>query len=230
MGTSHHTAAVRGLGVSADAKPRVGPLACSDGLLDSAHDQVGARFGGRIAMAHSGGSEHFETVIVGGGQAGLAVGYYLAQAGRSVVILETNDRIGDSWRRRWDSLRVSLPPGMTVCRDGRFRPRDGRIRRRTRWRTTWSPTPPGSSFRSAPAFASTVCPARTACTWSGQARPDSTRHNVVVAIGGYHVPRIPAFASELDPGITQFHSTEYRNPIAAASWWRAGGRRRQLRR
>lgn len=51
----------------------------------------------------------FQTVVVGGGQAGLSVGYHLAQRGRPFVILDANERIGDSWRKRWDSLRVFTP-------------------------------------------------------------------------------------------------------------------------
>ena len=46
--------------------------------------------------------ERYETVIVGGGQAGLSVGYHLKREGRSFVILDASDRIGDSWRARWD--------------------------------------------------------------------------------------------------------------------------------
>src|SRR5262249_38391724 len=59
-----------------------------------------------------------ETVVVGGGQAGLATGYHLARRGRSFVILDAHDRIGDAWRLRWDSLRLFTParrdglPGM----------------------------------------------------------------------------------------------------------------------
>ena len=54
-------------------------------------------------------TEHTETVIVGGGQAGLAVGYHLTKRGHSCVILDANDRIGDSWRKRWPSLRLYSP-------------------------------------------------------------------------------------------------------------------------
>jgi putative flavoprotein involved in K+ transport len=59
------------------------------------------------------GSERFETVIetviIGGGQAGLSVGYHLARRGLPFVILDANERIGDSWRKRWDSLRLFTP-------------------------------------------------------------------------------------------------------------------------
>ena len=57
-------------------------------------------------------------MIVGGGQAGLATGYHLAKRGRSFVILDASERIGDPWRKRWDSLRLYSPaaydglPGM----------------------------------------------------------------------------------------------------------------------
>src|ERR671931_2332120 len=54
--------------------------------------------------------EHFETIVVGGGQAGLSLGYYLKRLGRPFVILDANERIGGSWRTRtWDSLRLFTP-------------------------------------------------------------------------------------------------------------------------
>jgi glycine/D-amino acid oxidase-like deaminating enzyme len=64
--------------------------------------------------------QRFDTVVVGGGQAGLAAGYYLAQQGRDFVILDAHKRIGTSWRERWDSLRLFTPawisslPGMPL--------------------------------------------------------------------------------------------------------------------
>src|SRR5919198_1815104 len=58
--------------------------------------------------------ERYETLIVGGGQAGLSVGYHLAKHGRAFVILDACERIGDSWRKRWDSLRLYSP----AFRDG----------------------------------------------------------------------------------------------------------------
>src|SRR5438067_12515893 len=54
--------------------------------------------------------EAFDTIVIGGGQAGLAVGYYLKKQGRPFVILDANDRIGGSWRTRtWTSLRLFTP-------------------------------------------------------------------------------------------------------------------------
>ena len=49
---------------------------------------------------------HYDTIAIGGGQAGLPTGYYLKQHGRDFVVLDANERIGDAWRKRWDSLRL----------------------------------------------------------------------------------------------------------------------------
>ena len=60
----------------------------------------------------------FDTIVIGGGQAGLSVGYFLARHGRPFVILDAGERIGDAWRARWDSMRLFTParrdglPGM----------------------------------------------------------------------------------------------------------------------
>jgi putative flavoprotein involved in K+ transport len=53
--------------------------------------------------------ERVDVVVVGAGQAGLSVGYWLKRLGLSFVILESEPRIGDSWRNRWDSLRLFTP-------------------------------------------------------------------------------------------------------------------------
>jgi putative flavoprotein involved in K+ transport len=59
--------------------------------------------------AVSGGVEHFGTVAIGAGQTGLAVGYHLARRGQAYVILDENQRVGNGWRRRYDSLRLYTP-------------------------------------------------------------------------------------------------------------------------
>ena len=53
--------------------------------------------------------EDVQTVVIGAGQAGLSVGYFLARRGLPSVILDANERVGDAWRNRWDSLRLFTP-------------------------------------------------------------------------------------------------------------------------
>ena len=70
-------------------------------------------------------SERVQTLVLGGGQAGLAVGYHLARRNLPFLILDANQQVGDSWRSRWDSLRLFTParynalPGMAFPGPGR---------------------------------------------------------------------------------------------------------------
>src|SRR5688572_20624323 len=65
-------------------------------------------------------TERVETVVIGGGQAGLATGYHLAKQGRPFVILDANERVGDAWRNRWDSLRLFTPAKFSGLEGWRF--------------------------------------------------------------------------------------------------------------
>ena len=79
-------------------------------------------------MAH----EDVETLIIGAGQAGLATGYHLARAGREFLIVDAEERVGDGWRRQWDTLRLYSParydglPGMPFPAPAMVLPREGR--------------------------------------------------------------------------------------------------------
>ena len=64
----------------------------------------------------------FDTIVIGGGQAGLAAGYYLRRARRQFLILDANQRSGDAWRQRWDSL---LPSACPLGEDERHQLRAG---------------------------------------------------------------------------------------------------------
>src|SRR5436309_15600292 len=66
-------------------------------------------------------TERVETLVIGGGQAGLALGYHLAKRGRPFLILDANERIGDSWRARWDSLVLFTPARYDGLPGWRFR-------------------------------------------------------------------------------------------------------------
>jgi putative flavoprotein involved in K+ transport len=152
------------------------------------------------------------TVVIGGSQAGLAVGYYLKQRDLPFVIVDENDRIGDAWRKRWDSLRLFTParysglPGM---------PCPG---------PPWAYPTKDESADYLEAYAREFdLPVRTGVrvdklskagdrfevSW-GEHRLSA--ENVVVATGAFHNPRVPSFARDLDKSIIQLHSKEYRNP------------------
>jgi putative flavoprotein involved in K+ transport len=163
-------------------------------------------------MDGASGAEHIETVIIGGGQAGLSVGYHLARRGRRFVILDANQRIGDPWRTRWDSLRL-----FTAARyDGL---------------PGWPFPAPAWSFPTKDEVADYLeayaarfeLPVRTGVrvdrlsregdryvVAAGKNRLEADQ--VVVAAGAYQRPRIPTLAADLDPGILQLHSSQYRNP------------------
>jgi putative flavoprotein involved in K+ transport len=161
-----------------------------------------------------GPAEWFDTVIIGGGQAGLSVGYYLARLGQSFVILDKHDRTGDGWRERYDSLRLFSPakydalPGMSFPASPYTFPSGHQLadylenyaeRMRLPVLTgvkvdgLWSASAAGGYLVTA-----------------GQRRFAAAQ--VVVATGIHQLPSVPAFAHQLDPGIRQMHSSDYRNP------------------
>jgi len=159
-------------------------------------------------------AERFETVIIGGAQAGLATGYHLGKRGRSFVILEASGRVGDSWRKRWPSLRLYSPAGM-----------DG---------LPGMPFPASKhSFPSGAEMADYLeayaarfeLPVRTGVAVDGLERDAGgyvltageqrfEADNVVIATGVFQHdhPIVPDFAADLDPGIRQIHSADYRSP------------------
>ncbi len=155
---------------------------------------------------------HFETIIVGGGQAGLAVGYHLARSAQSFVILDASSRLGDSWRVRWDSLRVFTPAKYNGLPGMRF-------------------PAPSLSFPTKDEVADYMAAyaARFELPVRGGIKVDSVSRdgdhfevassagmlraaNVVIATGACHTPKIPDFASQLDPTIVQLHSIAYKSP------------------
>jgi len=153
-----------------------------------------------------------EVVVIGGGQAGLSVGYELAKRDLPFVILDANERIGDSWRKRWDSLRLFTPARYDGLPGWPFPA------------SAWSFPTKDEMADYLEAYAARFdLPVRTGVRVDGLSR-EADRYvvaagdhrfeadHVVVASGAYQSPWVPAFATELDPGIVQLHSSEYRNP------------------
>lgn len=156
-------------------------------------------------------SQRIQTLVIGGGQAGLATGYHLAKRGVSFLILDASQHIGDAWRNRWDSLRLFTPARYAGLPGLPFPAR-------------------GDSFPSKEQMADYLqkyaerfhLPVQTAArverlskqgdrfiVSTGNQRFEA--ESVVVAMANYQKPRVPVFARDLDPGIVQLHSHEYRN-------------------
>jgi putative flavoprotein involved in K+ transport len=159
--------------------------------------------------------ERFETVVIGGGQSGLAVGYHLAQRDVDFVILSDEARVGDNWRKRWDSLRLFTPARYSSL--------------------------PGTPFPASPDHLADKdevadyleryaerhdLPVRLTSrarrlSWNGEryvVRVDDCASmleadSVVVATGAFQRPRIPPVATRLTRRIHQLHSSEYGNPL-----------------
>jgi len=156
--------------------------------------------------------EHIHTVVIGGGQSGLSVGYHLARHDLPFVILDANSRIGDAWRHRWNSLRLFTP--------ARFDGLDG-------WPFPAAPDVFPTKDEMADYLESYAArfslPVRNGTRVTKLSRHGSgfivdtnagriEAEQVVVATATYQAPKVPAFAGELDPAIVQIHSREYRNP------------------
>jgi putative flavoprotein involved in K+ transport len=156
--------------------------------------------------------ERIETVIIGGGQAGLSVGYYLQQQGRDFVILDAHERIGDAWRKRWDSLRLFTPArysglaGMPFPAPAFSYPtKDAMADYLEAYATRFKlPVKLGVRVDKLSKQGDRFVVA------AGDLRFEA--ENVVVAMSSWQRPRVPSFAQELDPRIVQLHSGAYLNP------------------
>jgi len=157
-------------------------------------------------------SEQVETLIVGGGQAGLAVGYHLAQLGRSFLILDENERTGDSWRNRWDSLQLFTPaylnslPGLKFPGPRSHCPTKDEMADYLEAYAARFDLPVRRGLR-----VDSVVKGANRYLITANDHPFEA-DNVVLATGGYQAAYVPDFAGELDAGIMQLHSSQYRRP------------------
>jgi putative flavoprotein involved in K+ transport len=155
-------------------------------------------------------TEQVETVIVGGGQAGLAVSYYLAQRHRPFVILDANERTGDSWRNRWDSLQLFTPaylnalPGLEFPGPRSHCPTKDEMADYLETYAAAFDLPVRHSLR-----VDTITKnVEHFMIIANDHRFEAD--NVVLATGGYQAAYVPDFAEQLAPEIMQLHSSEYR--------------------
>ena len=163
-------------------------------------------------MTHQTFEHRFDTVVVGGGQAGLAMGYFLARHGRDFAILDAGGRVGDPWRARWDSLRLFTPafhnglPGMPFPAPGGYFPTKDELADYLESYAAKFGLPVRLGRR-----VEALSPHGDGYVLSAGDERYAAAH-VVVATGPYHHPRVPGFAAQLDPAVAQLHSSAYRNP------------------
>jgi putative flavoprotein involved in K+ transport len=161
--------------------------------------------------------ERVEVAVIGAGQAGLAVSYYLRQQNREHIVLE-RARLGETWRsERWDSFCLVTPnwtvqlPGFPYQGDapGGFMPRDEIVTYLERYTQSFAlplrTDAPVTSLRPAPAGSGFLLQAGDTIVEA---------HAVVVATGAYQRPKIPALSAELPESIFQIHTSQYRSPDA----------------
>jgi putative flavoprotein involved in K+ transport len=151
--------------------------------------------------------ERFDTVVVGAGAAGLAAAWHLHDAGRPYVVLDAADRVGDSWRRRYDCLRLFTParycalPGAALPLDSLAHPTKDDVADYLEKYAVGLPVRLGR-------------PVTFHRVEGGRHRLDDDieAERLIVATGAYRRPAVPLLAGDLDPAIRQLHSDGYRCP------------------
>jgi len=159
-----------------------------------------------------------DTVIVGGGQAGLAISYYLKQEGREHVVLERAAAVANAWRGRWDSFTL-VTPNFQVCMPGAeykgndphgFMSKADIIRYFDDYIERFDlPVDCGIEVFSVEKLVHRFL-VRTS-------KGDYEADHVVIATGLYQAPRIPLFSARVPSNILQLHSSRYRNPWSLPS-------------
>ena len=155
-----------------------------------------------------------DVVVVGGGQAGLAIAWHLDRQGLRFVVLEAGSELGHTWRDRWDSLKLFTPaqydalPGMPFPAPADTYPTKDPVADYLQAYATAFDLPVRLNAR-------VTSLSRTDDGFEVRTADDTFRaRQVVVATGPFQVPFVPPAAQGLEPSVTQVHSAGYRNPEA----------------
>ncbi len=159
-----------------------------------------------------GGIRMKDLIIIGAGQAGLTMGYYLKQEGYNFLLLEAGNRIGDSWRNRYDSLQLftsreySSLPGMVVKGEGKGFPHKDEIAMYLEEYAQY--------FQLPVQLQTEVFKIKKEKDIFELHTPTEILQSkkVVIATGGFQQPYIPSFSQHLSSHVFQIHSSQYKSP------------------
>ena len=177
------------------------------------------------------GTASFDVIIIGGSQAGLAVGYHLAQRGLRYVILDAGSETGHAWRSRWDSLTLFTPaqhsglPGMAFPRQKDTYPSKDDVASYLEGYVSAFDLPLRLNAKV------TSLTLREGAYVVATTDEEFTASQVVVATGPFQVPFVPPVTDEMDEAVVQIHSADYRNPAQLPTDGRmlvGGGRQLRL--
>lgn len=160
---------------------------------------------------------HVDVAVIGAGQAGLSVSWYLARAGIDHVVLEAHTPVHAWADTRWDNFTLVTPnwhcklPGYAYVGDDPdgFMTRDEVVAWLAGWLQTFAP--PVRNHTRVARLRPTTAGGFELTLRSEAGEEFLTCDHAVVATGGYPIPVVPPFAGALDPGVTQIHSEQYRN-------------------
>ena len=156
-----------------------------------------------------------DAIVVGGGQAGLAIAWHLQRQAVRFVVLEAGSELGHTWRDRWDSLKLFTPaqydglPGMPFPAPADTYPTKDPVVDYLQTYVTAFDLPVRLDAR-------VTSLTRTDDGFEVRTTADDTFYarQVVVATGPFQVPFVPLAAQGLEPSVTQVHSVSYRNAEA----------------
>jgi putative flavoprotein involved in K+ transport len=160
--------------------------------------------------------ELFDTIIIGGGQVGLAAGYFLSKNNQNFIILDRNKAIGDSWRHRWDSLKLFTPsqidnlPGMDIPQPKNYFPTKDEVANYLINYAIRFKLPVYNQQ-----FVNSLSQTNSGFEIKTMESVFSAK-NVIIASGPYQEPFLPSFADNLENSVYQLHSSKYLNPTQIA--------------
>jgi len=153
----------------------------------------------------------YKVIVIGAGQAGLSAGYFLKKNKIDFLILDANERVGDSWRNRWDSLRLFTPAkfdslaGMPFPSDPNYFPTKNEMGNYLENYAKHFNLPVRNNVK----VDGLSKEGNLYCITSGNQHFEA--EHVIIAMSNYQVPKTPKFAKELNPDIIQIHSFDYRD-------------------